>query len=106
MNASWLFLLFALFMCGVLLRHITILAVRNEGKKSPFVSHYILFSLVTLWFTPLYVSVKLAIFFGVGQYGLVLWLILFLIGVVCVMKWTEKERKALQEEYHRRVGSA
>ncbi|OQP05509.1 hypothetical protein B1690_13785 [Geobacillus sp. 46C-IIa] len=106
MNDSLWFLLFVLLMCGVLLRHITILAVRNERKKNAFVSQYIFVALVTLWFIPLYVSVKLAVFLGVGQYGLVLWLILFLIGVVYVMKRTEKERKALQEEYHRRAGSA
>ncbi|ATO38789.1 MULTISPECIES: hypothetical protein [Geobacillus] len=105
MKGSLFFLLLALLMCGVLLHHITILAVRNEQKKNSFVSQYIFFSLITLWFTPLYISVKLAVFFGVGQYGLVLWLVLFIIGIVYVIKRTERERKALQQ-YHHRVGSA
>ncbi|AGT32448.1 hypothetical protein M493_10945 [Geobacillus genomosp. 3] len=98
MNLSLFWMLFAFLMCGILLRHITILAVRNERKKNSFVSQYILFSLVTLWFTPLYLSIKLAVFFGVGQYGLVLWFVLFMLGVVYVMKRTEKERRALREE--------
>lgn len=105
MDLSLPFMLFAFLMCGALLHHITVLAVRNEQKKNPFISQYIAVSLVILWFTPLYLSIKLAVFFGAGQYGLVIWLFLFAAGLAYVIRLTEKERK-LRQNGHPPVDAA
>jgi hypothetical protein len=68
-------------MCGLLLHHITILSVRYEQTKSASTLTYILASVATLWFTPLFLSIKLAILLGNGDFGIPLWLILSISGL-------------------------
>ncbi|RBW67953.1 hypothetical protein [Bacillus taeanensis] len=70
------FILVGFAMCGLLLHHITVLSVQYEQTKSSSVLTYILASLATLWFTPLFLSIKLAILLGNGSFGIPLWLIL------------------------------